>query len=225
MSVTPCALPGGLWATEPVMLHVMATHAAFALGHTEAIHLLRTSCHFWMFYELCPGNLYGIFFFLSLCNLFLVSFLWPCEETIPGWSRCTSEFLAVTYQRWRTAWKVDYLARQLTSSAGRERLSGSALVRQVDGAWGGGSVYWPPCSPDLTHIDLYPWRYVGNQPSCLGQHLLDRWMGRGGSLYWPPRSPDLTHMDLYLWRHVGNQAIIIIKQNAWNKGQSQYCCN
>jgi len=54
MSLTPCALPGGVWATERVMLHVVATHAAFALGHTEAIQLLRTSsCHFWVLYALC----------------------------------------------------------------------------------------------------------------------------------------------------------------------------
>ena len=78
----------------------------------------------------------GLFFFHSLCNLFLVPFLCPCEEAIPGWSRCTRQFLAVTYQRWRTAWKINYRPRQLTSSSGRETLSGSALARQVDGAWG-----------------------------------------------------------------------------------------
>jgi hypothetical protein len=145
------------------MLQEMATHAAFAFGHTEAKQLLRTPYHFWVFYKLCSGKVIGPFL-RSFSMWFLVSFLCPCDETIPGWSRYTREFVRLTYQRWRTAWKIDYRARQLTSSSGRERLSGSALARQVDGAWGVPFICHHVLQTWRTWIcTSYLWRYVGNQ--------------------------------------------------------------
>ena len=71
ISLTPCSPPGGVWATERVLLHAVATHAAFILGNREAIQLLRTSsCHFWVLYALCSGEVLWPF---------LLSFsLWFC---------------------------------------------------------------------------------------------------------------------------------------------------
>ncbi|EFN75823.1 hypothetical protein EAI_15490, partial [Harpegnathos saltator] len=48
----------------------------------------------------------------------------------------------------------------------------------------GGTVQWPPRSPDLTSLDF-----------CL-------WIGRRGHIEWPPRSPDLTPLDFFLWGYL-----------------------
>jgi len=112
--------------------------------------------------ESLKTKFYGPFFFLSLCDLFLASFVCVVEKPSPVDFDLPMKFFLSHIGGEERHGKLT-VEQDSSRRRREERETARVGTCQTGGLGVDGSICWPPRSPDLTHMNLYLWRYVGNQ--------------------------------------------------------------
>ena len=100
-------------------------------------------------------------FFLSLCDLFLVPFLCLVKKPSQVDLDLPVKFLLSRICGEERNGKL--IVEQDSSRRCREERGCLGHPLPDRWMWRGGSICWPPRSPDLKHMNLYLWRCAGNQ--------------------------------------------------------------